>query len=109
MKHENDEVVAVDFVFTSNYVPRIGDFKLEGEAYLTAEDVDKLVEKKGAETVLVEKAKFMVLNTITRKCIRLCVLLTEDMQLPPPLQFPHFSPRKKQKKVEEVVDSTYIR
>lgn len=108
MRHEDEEVVSVDFVFTSNYTPRIGDFKIEGEAFLTAENVDDLVEGKGSETRLKEKAKFLILNSVTSKCIRLCILLTEDMQMPAPVQFPHFSAKKK-KNVEEVVDSSYIR
>ncbi len=109
MKHEGQEVVAVDFVFTSSYNPRIGDFRVEGEAFLTDEKIEDLVQTKGTETSLKEDAKFMALNAITRKCIRLCVLMTDDMQLPPPIKFPHFSPKKKEEKSEEVVDSSYIR
>ena len=109
MKHEGEECVAVDFVFASDYEPKIGDFKIEGEAYLVDEKVDELIEKKGNETSLCENAKFFTLNAVTNKCIRLCILLTEDMQLPPPVQFPFFSAKKKDDKVKEVFEGAYIR
>ncbi|TAL54304.1 MAG: hypothetical protein EPN86_03970 [Nanoarchaeota archaeon] len=92
--------VRFTFQFTSQYAPQIANIELTGEVLYTAE------QKKCKEVVSSWKKKAKlppdvitdVLNTIMTKCNVEALLMSRELNLPPPIQLPRISETQQEPK-----------
>ncbi|MEM2121643.1 MAG: hypothetical protein QXU20_03240 [Candidatus Woesearchaeota archaeon] len=92
-----DSALKIIFEFESNYEPEIANLKIVGEAI----DVE---DKKNAKTILNDWTKnkkisenFLtdIMNVILSKCNVEAILLSKELNLPPPLPMPRVGTKKK--------------
>jgi hypothetical protein len=78
------------FLFTSKYKPEIGKIELRGKViYMDNEETVKKVLKSWEKDKKVPRELLSNLyNTILRKCNIEAIILSRDIQLPPPIPLP---------------------
>ena len=88
--NDKQKVIAFTFEFTSNYEPKIGQIKLTGETLLMEESkkVKDLLEGWKKEKKLPKEIMTGIINTILGKCNIQSLILSEQVNLPPPLPLP---------------------
>lgn len=88
------KVLAINFTFGVDYKPDIASVKIAGEI-LYLEEGERVGAKAWAKSKsLPQDVMIEVYNTIFRKCLLKVLVLSDDMQLPPPLQIPIVAPKK---------------
>ena len=84
------------FVFNSTYEPKMGKIAIEGDVvYLGKKDetkkiLDEWKKNKKVTPDVMEK----ILNTVLAKCNVEALILSRDINLPPPLQLPKVAAKK---------------
>jgi hypothetical protein len=95
---QGNSALKICFEFESNYEPEIASLKIAGEAI----DVE---DKKNAKTILNDWTKnkripenFLtdIMNVILNKCNVEAILLSKELNLPPPLPMPKVGVKKKE-------------
>ena len=88
--NDKQKVIAFTFEFTSNYEPKIGQIKLTGETLLMedSKDIKNLLEGWKKEKKLPKEIMTGIINTILGKCNIQSLILSEHVNLPPPLPLP---------------------
>ncbi|MBI4168162.1 MAG: hypothetical protein HY515_04345 [Candidatus Aenigmarchaeota archaeon] len=109
---KDGKVLAVNFTFAVNYKPDIAEIRIAGEI-LFLEEGERVGAKTWAKSKsLPQEMMIEVYNMIFRKGLLKALSLSDDMQLPPPLQVPIVGPKKnaKDEKDNESVEgqSSYI-
>lgn len=90
----NGKVLAINFTFGVDYKPDIANISISGEI-LYLEDGERVGAKTWAKSKsLPQDMMIEVYNTIFRKGLLKALVLSDDMQLPPPLQVPIVAPKK---------------
>ncbi len=87
-----DKVLSIEFEFKTEYEPKIGFIQLSGDLIYAGADNKEVLKKWKKNKKIDEKIGIEVINSIFRRCIIKAVALAEDLQLPPPLQIPRFTP-----------------
>ncbi|MBI3413234.1 MAG: hypothetical protein HY051_04090 [Candidatus Aenigmarchaeota archaeon] len=97
----NGKVLTINFNFNVEYKPDIAMIKIAGEILFLEEG-----ERVGAKTwaknkSLPQEMMIEVYNMIFRKGLLKALVLSDDMQLPPPLQVPIVAPKKGSEKSKD--------
>jgi hypothetical protein len=87
--------VNIEFEFTTNYKPDIGEIKINGYVLYLGKKMKNLIKKWKKDKSFPKEVDMEVKNFLFRKCLTLGVNLSESMQLPPPLIFPRVVQKKK--------------
>ncbi len=83
------KVISIQFEFVTKYETDVGTIKVEGDLlYLSDGETKEIVDKWKKDKTLPDAVSLEVLNTLFRRCLTKVVSLAEDLQLPPPIQFP---------------------
>ncbi|MBI4176960.1 MAG: hypothetical protein HY516_01185 [Candidatus Aenigmarchaeota archaeon] len=90
----NGKALAINFNFNVDYKPDIASIKIAGEI-LYLEEGERVGAKTWAKSKsLPQDVMVEVYNMIFRKGLLKALELSDDMQLPPPLQIPIVAPKK---------------
>lgn len=78
------------FEFSSKYEPKIGEIVLEGEMTLLEQDkkADEVLATWKKDKQLPKEVMASVLNTALTKCNIQALILSQHVNLPPPIQLP---------------------
>ncbi|MBD3203559.1 hypothetical protein GF327_04645 [Candidatus Woesearchaeota archaeon] len=84
------------FLFTSNYKEDIGKIELYGKViYMDKEDnIKKILETWKKEKKVQKELLGSLYNSILSKCNVQAIILSRDIQLPPPIPLPKIKPNK---------------
>ncbi|MBN2459445.1 hypothetical protein JXB28_04120 [Candidatus Woesearchaeota archaeon] len=93
------KALKLDFEFSSTYDPNIGKIILEGEViYLVDKDkTDDILKNWKKNKKLEQEVMNAVLNYVLSKCNVQALILSKDMNLPPPIPLPKITPPKEGK------------
>lgn len=92
------DVLSVTFTFTTKYEPDVGEIVIKGEVlYQDAESVS-IANKWKKDKRLDDQLALEVMNTLFRRCLTKIIDLSEELRLPPPVQFPVVKPAEEMKK-----------
>lgn len=97
--------IKFNFKFDTTYTPDIGSIRLTGDVIYLAEDkkVKELLEQWKKSKKIDQMITEVILNAILSKCNIEALLLSKEVNLPPPLPMP-----KVQKKEAKVSKGEYI-
>ncbi len=88
------KVLVINYTFTVDYRPDIANIKISGEILYLEEGERVGVKTWAKNKALPQDVMIEVYNTIFRKGLLKALVLSDDMQLPPPLQVPIVTPKK---------------
>ncbi|MBI2675578.1 MAG: hypothetical protein HYX24_03910 [Candidatus Aenigmarchaeota archaeon] len=88
------KVLSVAYEFTTTYEPQIGRIKISGELFYMARDGKDIAKQWKKDKKLPEPVSLEILNHLFRRCLLKTAQLSEDLQLPPPIQMPRVMPKK---------------
>ncbi len=88
------KVLSVSYEFTTSYEPKIGKIRLSGELFYMSKDPKELSKQWKKEKKLPEPVSMEILNHLFRRCLIKTAQISEDLQLPPPIQMPRVVPKK---------------
>lgn len=88
------DVIAVQFDFKTVYEPKIGEISFEGEILYKTDDVKKILKAWKDDKKLDDSVAVEILNNIFRRCLTKANTLSDDVRLPPPVQFPVIQKKK---------------
>jgi len=88
LKELQKKVLVIDFEFVTAYDPKAGSIKIAGELLYTSDTNAKVLESWNKNKSLPNEASVEILNFIFRKCILKILNLSDDLQLPPPVNLP---------------------
>ncbi|KYK26466.1 hypothetical protein AYK26_04920 [Euryarchaeota archaeon SM23-78] len=93
----NRKALKLDFEFSSTYEPNIAKILLTGEViYLIDKDKAADVVKNWKKNKKIEKDMMtQILNNVLAKCNVQALILSKDMNLPPPIPLPKVGGEKK--------------
>ena len=91
------KALAVNFDFSTNYTPNIGEIRITGEILYTTDLHDKVLKEWKDKKTIPETASIEILNHLFRHCLLKIVNISEDLQLPPPISLPRVRPKQKEK------------
>lgn len=96
----NQGGVRFHFEFNINYEPNVGSMLLEGELVdiLPEKEAKKLIERWKKEKIIEPKRMENLLNTIYTKCNVQALILSKDINLPPPIKIPRINVKINEKK-----------
>lgn len=91
------KALKMNFEFSSAYEPKIGDIRLEGEVvYLEdKKKADEIVKNWKKNKKIEKEVMTAVLNNVLAKCNVQALILSKDMNLPPPIPLPKVGENKK--------------
>ena len=85
---------AIGFEITTDYNPDIAQVKITGEVlYVNETQKDEIMTAWKKEKKLPENVGVELLNHLFRHCLLKIATISEDLQLPPPLNFPMVKPK----------------
>lgn len=83
------KALSVQYEFITRYETDVGTIKVEGDILYLSENGNKeILDKWKKDKTLPDGVSLEVLNVLFRRCLTKIVSLAEDVQLPPPVQFP---------------------
>ena len=83
------KALEIDFDFLTNYSPEIGLIKLVGNLFfISGSDNAKALELWNKRKNLPDDEAIEVLNFLFRSCVMKVMQISDDLQLPPPINFP---------------------
>ncbi len=88
---EKMETLNVRFEFTTDYKPDLASIKLVGEVVFIDKNSKNILKIWNKTKKLPEDTDLEIKNFLFRKCLTLGMLLSQELQLPPPLVFPVFT------------------
>lgn len=83
-----DKPLALDWEFNTGYEPNIGSMQITGSILYIAKDNKPILDKWKKDKTLPEDVSVEILNQLFRRCLLKSANMAEDLQLPPPLNFP---------------------
>ncbi|MBU5574876.1 MAG: hypothetical protein QXF15_00655 [Candidatus Aenigmatarchaeota archaeon] len=98
IKKFNQDAISIGFEFSSTYTSEdeeIAKIIMKGNLIAIDEDTDKILEfwKKNKE--LPENLHIEAINIILRKCLTKIMLISDELQLPPPIGLPFATKKEK--------------
>ena len=84
------------FEFTADYEPQLGSIKLNGEVlYMeSSKKVSEVMDRWKKEKKLVQELMTKILNSVLMKCNVQALILSQDLNLPPPIPLPKINVNK---------------
>jgi len=82
------KVLEIKFSFSTDYDPDIGSIKFNGSVLYNSEDNAKMLKKWDKDKTLDDDKAIEVLNSIFRRCLAKALDISQELRLPPPMQFP---------------------
>jgi hypothetical protein len=90
------KALSMDFEFLTTYDPKIGEIKINGNLLLLADKNEPILEQWKKNKSIPQAVSVEVLNYLFKKCLLKISNVAEDLQLPPPIQFPVIKPKQKE-------------
>lgn len=89
----NKDALSIDFEYACGYQvededKEVASIEMAGEVLFLAEDPEEKVEKWEENKELDDDIVIPVINSVMRKCMTQAIDISEELQLPPPIQFP---------------------
>ncbi len=81
-------------MFTCSYEPKFGKIWLSGVLFSMSKEPKELSKQWKKEKKLPEPVSMEILNHLFRRCLIKTAQISEDLQLPPPIQMPRVVPKK---------------
>lgn len=83
-----EKALAISWEFATTYEPNIGTLKITGELLYLAKGNKPVLAEWRKRKALPDQESVEVLNHLFRRCLLKASNIAEDLQLPPPLNFP---------------------
>lgn len=83
-----EKALTISWEFTTKYEPNIGTLKATGEILYMAKDNMPVLKQWKKDKSLPDEQSVEVLNHLFRRCLLKVANMADDLQLPPPLNFP---------------------
>ena len=85
------------FRFVTNYEPKIGSMEFEGEVLALVESVEEIIKNWKKDKKLPKEIMTSVMNNVLNKCNIQALILSQTVNLPPPIPLPKVTadPNKK--------------
>jgi len=88
------KAMTVGFSFTTDYIDRktkkkLAEILIDGSVLYMSDDHANVVKGWKTTKKLPEDVNIEIINAILRRCITKAVVLSEDLQMPPPMMIPH--------------------
>ena len=96
--NQKQKVLTFNFEFTAKYDPNIGSIKFTGDV-LFMDDVKQIkgiLDGWKKDKKLPKEVMPNILNTVLNKCNIQALILSEQINLPPPIPLPKLAPAEKQ-------------
>lgn len=90
------DVLRVSFTFETKYEPEVGEIVMKGEILYQSDDCNAILNKWKKDKKLDDKLALEVINALFRKCLTKVIELSDELRLPPPVQFPFVKSPEKQ-------------
>lgn len=90
------KALALGFEFGADYMPDIAHIKINGEVIYVSKKSAEILKKWKKDKKVPEEVGIEVLNHLFRHCLLKVATIAEDLQLPPPLNFPVVRPKTEQ-------------
>jgi len=91
------DVLKILFTFETKYEPEVGEIVIKGEVLYHTEGSNEIVAKWKKDKKVDDKLVLDVFNALFRKCLTKVIELSEELRLPPPVQFPMLKPAEGKK------------
>ncbi len=88
------DILAVGFRFRSQYEPNVGEIAIEGEILYQSDKSKEILGKWKKDRRLDDALAAELLNAIFRKCLTEAIHLSQELRIPPPIQFPVVMPKE---------------
>jgi hypothetical protein len=90
MGKEKQSALSFIYEFTTKYEPNVGSVIIEGEViYLASKELFDKTMKEWQKGKKIDKDLLTpILNTILAKCTIQCLIMSQDLNLPAPMQLP---------------------
>ena len=90
LANDKQKVLAFNFKFTSKYEPNVGSISIGGEVLYMEESkkAKEILDGWKKEKKLPKDIMPAILNTVLNKCNIQALILSDQMNLPPPIQLP---------------------
>ncbi len=88
----NDENARIEFNYLVEYTPDYGNLEISGEMIYTAdkEEIKNLVKEWESKKKINDKIAITIFNRILVKCNIEAVIISKEVNLPPPFNLPKF-------------------
>jgi len=92
--------LSIEFEYKTKYIDEkdknLAEINIDGNVILVGEDQEKILKEWKKDKRLPEDIKFQVIRIVSDKCSKKAIMLSDDLQLPPPpLIIP--TPKKEEK------------
>ncbi len=87
-------VIVIGFEFLTTYNPDIGRIRIVGEILYATQRLKGILNTWEKEGKILEEVDVEIKNFLFRKCLTVGLILSENLQLPPPIMFPTLIPKK---------------
>jgi len=95
--------VRISYEFTSNYNPDIAEILIAGDVLFIGEENDEILKGWKKDKKMPKEIMQDLLNTIMMRCSVESMILTKDLNLPPPIPFPRLQESTPEKGKNEYI------
>lgn len=88
-------ILKISFEFITSYEPDIGEVRIEGEIYYTGKNMRNEAKKWKKDKKFSSEVDAEIRNFLLRKGLVIATMLTDMVQLPPPVPLPVVRPKTK--------------
>ncbi len=93
----NKKALEITFEFVTKYEPNVGEIKIKGVVIYSGDKIKDQLKTWKKEKKLIKEIEVEIKNFLFRKCLGLEITISEQMQLPPPIMFPHVVAKEQKK------------
>ena len=105
---KKEKPLNIEFEFITKYKPNIGEIRISGNVLYLGKKMKDTLKAWEKREKIPKEVDIEVKNFLFRKCLTICLNLSENMQLPPPLIFPRVVTRPPRKVPRPEGDLSYI-
>ena len=87
------DAIAAEFVFETKYEPDVGSIVIKGDVIYQTDKADKILQRWKKDKKVEDEAAVEILNAIFRKSLTAAINFSNELRLPPPIQFPVVQPK----------------
>ena len=95
--------VRISYEFSSNYNPDIAEILIAGDVLFIGEENDEILKGWKKDKKMPKEIMQDLLNTIMMRCSVESMILTKDLNLPPPIPFPRLQQGAPEKSKNEYI------
>jgi len=95
--------VRISYEFSSNYNPDIAEILIAGDVLFIGEENDEILKGWKKDKKMPKEIMKDLLNTIMMRCSVESMILTKDLNLPPPIPFPRLQEGVPEKSKNEYI------